>query len=157
MKKHLCFTGFMGSGKSTIAQKIATHSSLPFVDLDEYIQEKEKKTILEIFQEGEEVFREKERYYLKEVLETPVSSVIALGGGTICFYDNLNKVLQHGWLVAILPPIDVLLERLWNERYKRPLIAHIQTKTELQEFIEKKLSERMPFYLKADWVIEQVL
>lgn len=157
MKQHLCFTGFMGSGKTTIAQKIALQSSLPFIDLDAYIEEKEKKTITELFQDGEKIFREKEKFYLNIILQHPSNSIIALGGGTICFYDNLNLVLKHSWLIALLPPVDVLLERLWNERDKRPLIRHINNKDDLKTFIETKLAERMPFYSKADWVIERVL
>ncbi len=154
MKRHLCFTGFMGSGKTTIAKAISEKSNIPFIDLDTYIELNERKTISELFKEGEEIFREKESYYLKQVIQNPSNLVIALGGGTICFYDNLKIVLEHSWLIALLPPIDVLLERLWNNKNNRPLISHINTKEQLKEFIEKKQLERMPYYRQADWIVE---
>lgn len=154
MKKHLALTGFMGSGKTTIGREMAQKSGKPFIDLDAYIEQQEGKTIVEIFENyGEQKFRELESFYLKQVLALQDDTIIALGGGTICNEDNLNLVLSNAWLITIMPSVDVLVERLWNERYKRPLIKNISTKEALKIFIEQKLSERMPYYEKADWVV----
>lgn len=154
MKKHLALTGFMGSGKTTIGREMSQKSGKPFIDLDEYIEQQEGKTIVEIFENyGEQKFREIESFYLKQVLALQDDTIIALGGGTICNEENLNLVLSNAWLITIMPSVDVLVERLWNERYKRPLIKNISTKEALKIFIEQKLSERMPYYEKADWVV----
>ncbi len=154
MKKHLALTGFMGSGKTTIGREMSQKSGKPFIDLDEYIEQQEGKTIVEIFENyGEQKFREIESFYLKQVLALQEDTIIALGGGTICNEENLNLVLSNAWLITIMPSVDVLVERLWNERYKRPLMKNISTKEALKTFIEQKLSERMPYYEKADWVV----
>lgn len=153
MKRHFALTGFMGSGKTTIGKAIAQKSNVPFIDLDEYIEQQENKTINEIFLQGEEYFRELETHYLKQVLQMPDSTVIALGGGTICFHNNLELVRQHAWLIALMPQTSVLTERLWKERDKRPLLKNIASKQELEKFVEKKMEERMPFYMQADWII----
>ncbi|GAB4202021.1 MAG: shikimate kinase [Bacteroidia bacterium] len=153
MKRHLALTGFMGSGKTTIGKIIAQKANVPFIDLDEYIEQKENKTIHEIFLHGENYFRTLETMYLKEVLQIPGNTVIALGGGTVCFNDNLQLILSHAWLIALIPPTNVIVERLWKEKDKRPLLKNLSTKDELKNYIEKTLSERMPFYEQADWVV----
>lgn len=154
MKKHLALTGFMGSGKTTTGREMSQKSGKPFIDLDEYIEQQEGKTIVEIFENyGEQKFREIESFYLKQVLALQKETIIALGGGTICNEENLNLVLSNAWLITIMPSVDVLVERLWNERYKRPLIKNISTKEVLKIFIEQKLSERMPYYEQADWIV----
>ncbi len=154
MKRHLAITGFMGSGKTTLAQKIAKQAGLPLIDLDHYIEQKEKKTILQIFEEaGESCFREMEKKYLDEVVGIKGSRVIALGGGTICFNNTLEVVKQNCWLIALMPAVEVLLERLWNEKDKRPLLKNITTKDALKQFIEKKLNERKRYYTQADLII----
>lgn len=155
MKKHLALTGFMGCGKTTYGRKLSQISKIPFIDLDEYIEQQEQKTIIEIFEkDGEEKFREIETYYLKQILEIPDKRIIALGGGTICYNNNLELVLAHTWLFTIMVKPEVLAERLWAEKEKRPLIKNIRTKEELKLFVQNKLDERMPFYKKADWVVE---
>ncbi|MCX7729326.1 MAG: shikimate kinase [Bacteroidia bacterium] len=154
MKRHLALTGFMGSGKTTIGKQIANNSGLPFIDLDEFIEQKEKKTIAEIFEQyGEEKFRKLESFYLNQILSTSGNLVIALGGGTICFHNNLQNVLTHAWLITLMLKAEVLTERLWNEKDKRPLIKNLNSKEELKTFIETKLQERKIFYEKADWIL----
>lgn len=158
MKKHLALTGFMGCGKTTFGKKLSEKTSVPFIDLDKYIEEQENKSISEIFEtEGEEGFRIKERRYLSEVLYFSQQHIIALGGGTVCYFDNVQLVLRQAWLFALLPPVEVLVERLWNEQHTRPLIKNIEDKTALKKFIEERLAERMPYYLQADWVIREII
>lgn len=155
MKKHLALTGFMGCGKTTYGRKLSQISKIPFIDLDEYIEQQEQKTIIEIFEkDGEEKFREIESYYLRQILEIPDKRIIALGGGTICYNNNLELVLKHAWLFTIMVKPEILVERLWKEKEKRPLIKEIKTREELKKAIQDKLEERMPFYQKADGVIK---
>lgn len=157
MKKHLAITGFMGSGKTTYAQYLSQKTNIPFIDLDEYIEHKEKSSISNIFEnKGESYFREIETKYLQEVLNRPEQYIIALGGGTICFNDNLQIVLQHSWLIALMPHLEILVQRLWKEKEKRPLIKDLSTQEELKKFIDQKLSERNKFYLKADIIVKDI-
>ena len=90
--------GYMGSGKSTVGQLLATHLGYDFVDYDEYISKKEGMTISELFdKKGEIYFRKKEAEYLKEILETTSSKkIVALGGGTPCYGSNLNTIKESG-------------------------------------------------------------
>src|SRR5688572_3635141 len=89
--------GFMGSGKSTQGKKLAKALQRPFIDLDNYIEKKEEMSVENIFAEkSEEVFREKEALYLKQVISRYESSVISCGGGTPCFNDNLEVMLKKG-------------------------------------------------------------
>lgn len=146
--------GYMGSGKSTVgrllAQKLATH----FLDLDAYIEAQEQATIKEIFaSKGELYFRKKEHEYLQEVLQQE-HFVLALGGGTPCYSQNMEKVLEHTEEVFYLKlSIPALAERLQTEKANRPLIQHLSDE-DLPEFIGKHLFERSPFYNLAPNIIK---
>lgn len=145
----------MGSGKTTLAKQISESSGVPYVDLDDYIEQQEGKNIVEIFEVyGEDKFRELETLYLKKILSIEKSTIIALGGGTVCFNDNLNFIKQNAWLITIMVNSETLTERLWNEKDKRPLIKHFQSKEDLRQFIEQKLNERLSYYMQADWVLK---
>ncbi len=154
MKKHLALTGFMGTGKSSYGKAMSVKSGLPFIDLDTYIEEQEKKSISELFEKGEKIFREIEAHYLREVIEKNARIILALGGGTVCYRDNLKYVLENCWLIAIDTPVDILTERLWKEKDTRPMIKNINSREELKNYIEKKLHERMSYYSQADWVLK---
>lgn len=155
MKKHIALTGFMGSGKTTLGKIIAEQSQHPFIDLDEYIEKQEQKTIDDIFKEfGEYHFRLLEKKHIEIIFQKQEQNIVALGGGTVCFFDNLHYIKKNAWLIVLMPPTDLLLERLWKEKNNRPLIKNIKEKNELKKFIEDKLNERMPYYLQADWVLE---
>lgn len=148
--------GYMGSGKSTIGKELATILNYSFLDLDHYISEKESQSISELFKtKGEIYFRKKETQYLKELLQTQENLVLALGGGTPCYGDNM-KILQAASnlnLFYLKLSIPSLVERLFKELHKRPLISHLDSKEELQEFIGKHLFERVQFYNQAQFII----
>jgi shikimate kinase len=144
----------MGSGKSTHGKKLASVLKFPFVDLDEYIQRSENKTIQFIFDhEGEEVFRDLETKYLTELINKPESLVISLGGGTVCFNNNIELVKSSGLLVYIEMSPRSLADRLEKSRQKRPLLKNVPA-DELFGFIEKKLDERNKFYHQAHLVMK---
>jgi shikimate kinase len=146
--KHIFLSGFMGSGKSTHGKKLAGLLKLPFVDLDLYIQTKENKTVQFIFDnEGEEHFRELETKYLKELI-TLEPHVISLGGGTVCFNNNLELVKNNGLLIYIEMSAEMLAERLQKSKQKRPLLKPVPSEN-LNKFIEEKLRERNGFYNQA--------
>ena len=144
--------GYMGCGKSALGNKLAQSNSLSFIDLDDYIETQEKTSIHMIFEKyGEMYFRKKERFYLEKLLSEDYKAIIALGGGTPCYFDNIdyiNKKKDTSTLYLKTTP-KALVKRLFEQRDHRPMIAHLKTKEKLEEFIAKHLFERIPYYTKA--------
>lgn len=139
----------MGSGKTTLGKETAYLLQMPFVDLDAYIESKEKKSIEEIFAgEGEKAFREKEKIYLTELVQLQIPNMIALGGGTVCSDENIQLVKNKGILIYLeLSPKD-LAERLKQEKEKRPLLKNVSDK-ELPQTIATILEQRKKYYEQA--------
>jgi shikimate kinase len=152
MTKSLVLLGYMGCGKSALGNKLAQSNPLSFIDLDHYIESHEKTTISMIFEEyGELYFRKKERFYLEKLLSEDAKSIIALGGGTPCYFDNMDYINQKkgtNTLYLKTTPKE-LVKRLFEQKDHRPMIAHLETKEELEEFIAKHLFERISYYIKA--------
>lgn len=148
--------GYMGSGKSTIGKNLATVLNYNFLDLDEYISEQENCLIPELFKnKGEIYFRKKETQYLNEVLSTKDNLVLALGGGTPCYGNNINILLDNSNVNLFYLKLSIpnLVLRLFKEKDSRPLISHLTTKEELTEFIGKHLFERTQYYNQASNII----
>lgn len=148
--------GYMGSGKSTIGQKLSKIIGFDFIDLDSFIEKKEGMTISELFKSKSEIyFRKIESRYLKEVLQFKNNTVLALGGGTPCYGANMETILDHTNVksVYLKASIPQLVERLEKEKSKRPLIAHLKSREELVEFIGKHLFERSFFYNQSHMII----
>ena len=144
--------GYMGSGKSSVGKELATILNYSFLDLDNYIEDQENASISEIFKnKGELYFRKVESKYLQELLDRSNNLVLALGGGTPCYGNNIEKLQNQKNVNTVFLQISIphLVDRLLKEKDKRPLISHIETKADLQEFVGKHLFERMPFYSKA--------
>ena len=153
MVKSIVLMGYMGCGKSAVGKRLAALKSLSFIDLDEYIESQEKKTISQIFeQKGELYFRKKERFYLEKLLSKDPHAVISLGGGTPCYFDNIDFVVQKKDILSLYLKTSpkTLAGRLFDQKDHRPMIAHLQTPQELEEFIGKHLFERVLFYIKAE-------
>ena len=140
--------GFMGSGKSTVGKLLAPILNRSFYDLDLLIQQNTQSTINEIFSHhGEAYFRQLE----KQVLENTQSlekAVIALGGGTPCFFDNMEWINKHGVSIYLDAAPGLLFQRLISARESRPLVRQLN-ETELLQYIKNKLEERRHFYEKA--------
>lgn len=144
----------MGCGKSYWGRLLAQKHDLPFLDLDILLEEQQRKTILEIFAEkGEIGFRRLERDTLRTLADHP-ASIVATGGGTPCFFDNMAWMNSVGETVYLKTPPALLAARLSAEIGKRPLLLGLQG-LELQSFIEQKLAEREGFYLQSKIVLEQ--
>jgi len=155
MKQHIFLLGFMGSGKSHWGRAVAEKTRHPFADLDVLIEEREGKTIPSLFAEsGEAGFREIERKCLHSLADFP-PSIVATGGGTPCFFDNMDWMKQNGLTVYLKMPPEILLERLKKGRDRRPLLKNLN-ESELYDFIQNRLIEREPFYLRADCTLEHV-
>lgn len=140
--------GYMGAGKTTLGRALAKALGLSFIDLDNYIETRFRKTISQIFAEkGEEGFRLLERNMLAEVGEFE-DVIISTGGGTPCFYDNVEYMNRQGITVFLDVPVERLFTRLSIARSKRPLIKE-KNDEELLQFINEQLGKRMPHYSKA--------
>jgi shikimate kinase len=153
LKQHLFLTGFMGSGKTTAGKKLASALRVPFIDLDDYIEKKERRSIAEIFeQDGEKKFREIETGYLTEVIHLPEPHVVSLGGGTICFHNNLERVKQQGKLIYLELSPAALADRIRHSNNPRPLLKDLEP-DELIKTIETLLKVRQRYYGQADIII----
>ena len=138
----------MGSGKSYWKQWLAKQLKTGGYDLDFIIESQEERTISEIFnEEGEAYFRKTEAKLLRWFGEKK-SFVLATGGGTPCFHDNMDWMNQEGITIWLDESIDVLVERLLNEKAHRPLISHLD-KNGIHSFLTEKYKERLPYYSKA--------
>ncbi|WP_046744533.1 shikimate kinase [Kordia zhangzhouensis] len=146
--------GYMASGKSAVSKLLGKEIALPVIDLDDYIEESEKKSISEIFAEkGEIYFRKKEHEYLQEILQKNKPCVVSLGGGTPCYANNMELIEQYTTQTFYLQTsIAEIIKRVKDEKEKRPLIKDIETK-DLPEFIGKHLFERANFYQKSTYSI----
>jgi shikimate kinase len=145
-------TGYMGSGKSTLGRKLASHAGLQFVDMDHYIENRNCKTVPQIFaEEGESGFREKERKALEELSEF-TDVVVATGGGAPCFFDNMDLMNDTGITIFLNINPKILATRLLQSKTERPLIKG-KSKVELVQFIGETLEKRKEFYSKAKYHI----
>ncbi len=143
----------MGSGKTTIAKKIANKLSYKFVDIDKLIEDKYRKTIFEIFRDKDEkYFRNIEKETLESLI-TDDNIVIATGGGCPCFNNNMSLMNKTGITIYLKLKTGFLINRLINSKVKRPLIEG-KSKEELKDFIEKTLSEREIYYNQAKIIID---
>ena len=149
----LFLIGMMGTGKSYWAKKLSKKLKTGAYDLDYLIESHEERSIAEIFSEdGENYFRKSEAKILRWFAEKKLF-VLATGGGTPCFHENMEWMNKHGVTVWIDEPLDVLVERLIPEKDHRPLIQHLANE-ELQEFLSGKLAERTHFYQQATYHLQ---
>ena len=149
MKKNLLLTGMMGVGKSTIGKKLAKKLKLKFIDIDQIIEKREKRTIKEIFEnKGEGYFRRIEKKISLEELKKS-NAVIALGGGA--FMNSSIRKESKNLSISFWLDLDLksLLIRLKNVK-KRPLL----NQDSLEESVNKIYSERKKIYNKSDFKIK---
>lgn len=145
--------GYMGAGKTTIGKALSKELGIIFYDLDWYIESRMRKTVSEIFAErGEEGFRQIEYNMLHEVAEFE-DVIISCGGGTPCFFDNMDYLNQQGQVVYLKAEPEVLYKHLQMGRVERPLLKG-KSKEELLKFIKEQLEKREPFYTKAHYTLD---
>ena len=144
--------GFMGSGKSHWGKIWAKRENLSFFDLDTKIEKAFRMKITDIFErKGEDKFRELERYHLRK-FENKKNFLLACGGGTPCFSDNLDWMKSEGKVFYLKAEPEYILDKVINETEQRPVLKKINP-AELLFFIQKKLIEREPFYSQADFIL----
>lgn len=145
--------GYMGAGKTTVGKALSKELGIPFYDLDWYIESRMHKTVAQLFAErGEEGFRKVERNMLHEVAEFE-DVVISCGGGTPCFFDNMEYLNQQGETVYLKADPEVLYGHLQMGKTVRPLLVG-KSKEELLAFIREQLEKREPFYTKAKHTLD---
>lgn len=137
--------GFMGCGKTTLGRALGALSSLRFVDLDSHIEARTHKTITELFRnEGEEKFRQIEHELLEE-LAGREDIIIACGGGTPCFHNNMELMNHAGLTVFIDTSRECIMRRLKAGRRRRPLVAALGD-SELEAYVDTTFEQRRPVY-----------
>ena len=145
--------GYMGAGKTTVGKALAKALNVSFYDLDWYIETRMRRTVKQIFdQEGEEGFRRIEHNMLHEVAEFE-NVVVSCGGGTPCFYDNIDYMNAQGQVVYLKASPEVLYEHLKMGKGVRPLLLN-KTPEEVRQFIVEQLAYREQFYSKARYTLD---
>lgn len=150
--RRIILVGYMGSGKTTIGKALSKETGMMFYDLDWYIESRMHKTVSQIFAErGEEAFRKMEYNMLHEVAEFE-DVIISCGGGTPCFFDNMDYLSRQGDVVYLKASPDTLYKHLLMAKVERPLLKD-KTQDELIDYITTHLAEREPYYQKAHHVL----
>ena len=139
----------MGSGKTLISKELSILNNFEIFDLDTEISKQNNRSITEIFKKkGEIFFRKTEKEVLEKILSTEKNIILSLGGGTPCYYNNIDSINEKTISVFLKTNVKNLAQRLSSEKDKRPLIQNISNE-DLPEFIAKHLFERNPFYNQA--------
>lgn len=145
--------GYMGAGKTTIGKTLAKQLGVPFYDLDWYIETRMRKKVKQIFDEkGEEGFRIIEKNMLHEVAEFE-NVVLACGGGTPCFFDNMEYMVGQGDVIYLKGTPEVLFRHLKMGKGVRPLLLG-KNDEELLYYIRENVQKREEFYTKANHIID---
>ena len=151
--KRIILIGYMGAGKTTIGKALSKELGIIFYDLDWYIESRMRKSVSEIFAErGEEGIRKIEYNMLHEVAEFE-NVIISCGGGTPCFFDNMDYLNQQGQVVYLKASPEVLYKHLQMAKVERPLLKG-KSSEELIAFIREQLDKREPFYSKAKYTLD---
>ena len=148
--KSIIIIGYMGAGKTTVGKALAKELGVMFYDLDWYIESRMRKTVKQIFDEvGEEGFRQIEHNMLHEVAEFE-NVVVSCGGGTPCFFDNMEYMNQSGNTIYLKATPETLYAHLKMGKGVRPLLLN-KTPEEVEKFIVEQLAHREQFYQKAQY------
>jgi shikimate kinase len=145
--------GFMGSGKSTVGKKLASQLKYKFIDLDDTIASINGLSVVEIFNiKGEAHFRKLESEVLRSI-STAENTVIATGGGTPCFNDNMKWLTENGITVFLKAHPATIFHRVAPSKAKRPLISGLND-VDLMDFITNEYKNRLPFYNQASLIVK---
>ena len=151
--KRVILIGYMGSGKTTVGKALSKETGMMFYDLDWYIESRMRKSVSQIFAEkGEEGFRKIEHNMLHEVAEFE-DVIISCGGGTPCFFDNMDYLNQQGEVIYLKASPETLYKHLMMAKIERPLLKGKST-DELIAYITEHLKQREPFYEKARHMLD---
>src|SRR5690606_1155209 len=150
---HIAILGYMGSGKSTVAPILASKTGRLAVDLDSHIEEQTGVPVPELIRkQGELAFRKAERNALLSVFESTLPLVLATGGGTPCYYNNMEVLLEKSFTVYLRRSPKDLYGQLRESRENRPVLDGVD-QAHLYEYIAKHLFDRQPYYEQARCIV----
>ena len=153
MSNPIFIIGYMAAGKTTLGRYAAREMGRDFIDLDRYIEARYRKSIADIFaSDGEDRFREIERNMLHEVAEFD-NVLVATGGGTPCFFDNMEYMNERGVVVFLSCPVETICRRIRASKVKRPLLLSLDDET-LANRVNEMLMARLPFYKQAAYTFD---
>jgi shikimate kinase len=151
IKQNIILVGFMGTGKTSVANALASRTAMPLLDMDTRIERKVGKTITRIFAEdGEPVFRQHE-HNLAEELSAPSGSIISTGGGIVLNPDNIAWLSKGGLVVCLQASVDEILRRVENDT-TRPLLQTGDRRAKVEALLAKRapLYAAIPFQIQTD-------
>src|SRR3989338_6200720 len=149
MKKNIVVVGFMGAGKSLISKKLAQKLNFPVFSTDKLIEEKEGRSISNIFQSSTETyFRKVEKEIVLKVSEQE-NVIIDCGGGVVLDADNIANLKRNGSIFYLFTPPETIYERV-KHKTTRPLLNSENPGEKIKEL----LKQRQPFYAQADHTID---
>ena len=153
--RKVVLVGYMGSGKSLIGKLLSEKTELLFIDLDEIIEQYENAAIKTIFKtKGEIYFRKVEHLIFKDLVQSKANFILSLGGGTPCYANNHEMLLNENVIsIYLYASIDTLYQRLILEKSKRPILAD-KSESEMKEFIAKHLFDRSFYYNQSKFKID---
>ena len=155
--KPIFLIGYMGAGKTAVGRALARRYGLEHIDLDWRIEQRFHTKIADMFATiGEEGFRRREQNMLHEVMAME-DVVVSVGGGTPCFFDNIEQMNASGHTIYLQGSVDVLVERIIRSQSKRPIVAN-KSQEELTQFVIDHLAQREPFYMQARevWNVDEL-
>ena len=145
--------GYMGAGKTTTAKRLAGRLGWQVVDTDALFEEKYKISVCDFFNKYDEpLYRKLESEVLKST-ESMENTVISTGGGTACYFDNMEWMNHHGLTVFLKISEKAVTDRLLHAKRKRPL-AEGKSEAELTEFVQQHYTSRLPFYERAQITVK---
>lgn len=145
--------GYMGAGKTTAARRLAQRLGWGVADTDALFEEKYKISVNDFFNKYDEpLYRKLESEVLKST-ESLENVVVSTGGGTACYFDNMEWMNQHGLTVFLRISPQAAVDRVIHSRHKRPLVEG-KTEEELTEFVQRHYTSRLPYYEQAQITVK---
>ncbi len=153
MKERIYICGYMGAGKSSLSKRLASKLGWTAFDLDDIFEEKYKIRVRDFFDKYDEpLFRKLESALLKETSQI-IKGVIATGGGTPCFYDNMEWMNVNGITIFVEVSCKTAVNRILNSKKKRPLTMNM-TENELMQYVEKHYCNRLHYYNLSQVIVK---